>query len=95
MALNKLSEIVIGSAIEVHKCLGPGLLESIYQKCLVYELNLKGLDVETEVKLPVCYKELSLSEGFRLDLLVNKCLVVELKQSTNSVLFIRHNYCRI
>ena len=79
MELNKLSEIVIGAAIEVHKRLGPGLLESVYQQCLVYELKLKGLDVLTEVKLPIQYKELRLSEGYRLDLLVNDRLVVELK----------------
>jgi len=79
MELNKLSEIVIGAVIEVHKRLGPGLLESVYQQCLVYELKLKGLDVVTEVKLPIQYKGLSLSEGFRLDLLVSNELVVELK----------------
>ena len=79
MELNDLTEIVTGAPIEVHRHLGPGLLESVYQKCLSYELSLQNIKVESEVILPVKYKELRLGEGFRLGLLVNDVLVVELK----------------
>lgn len=81
MELNEISESVIGAAIEVHKNLGPGLLESVYKKCLEYELNSNGLElkVEVEVSLPVQYKTLKLDGSFRVDLLINNKLVIELK----------------
>lgn len=77
--LNALSYKVIGLAIEVHRTLGPGLLESAYQACLVYELQKVGLKVEKEVGLPLKYKEIKLDQGYRMDLLIENILVIELK----------------
>lgn len=77
--LNALSYKVIGLAIEVHRELGPGLLESAYQACLFYELQKAGLKVEKEVSLPITYKEIELHQGYRIDLLVEDKLVIELK----------------
>ncbi len=77
--LNKLSKVVIGEAIEVHKELGPGLLESAYQACLFYSLTEKGLNVEKEKPMPIKYKNVELDCGYRIDLLVERELVVELK----------------
>ena len=79
MKLNEISKLIIGAAIEVHKKLGPGLLESAYQKCLLYELHQNGLGVREEVPRPVIYKEIHLNHGYRLDLLVEEKVVVELK----------------
>lgn len=79
MDINELSGKVIGAAIEVHRQLGPGLLESIYKRCLKYELDMLGLTVQDEVRLPVKYKKLSFSNAYRLDLLVENKLIVELK----------------
>jgi len=76
---NEVSNIIIGCAIEVHKGLGPGLLESAYQECLYYELIKFGLKVQKETLCPVSYKELKLEYGYRLDLLVENLVVVELK----------------
>lgn len=78
--LNRLSEEVIGAAIRVHQELGPGLLESVYQQCLALEIQSMGLSVEVEVPVKVEYRgQLINDQGFRLDLLVEGCLVVELK----------------
>jgi GxxExxY protein len=79
MLNNKLSEKIIGAAINVHRSLGPGLLESAYQECLLYELRLLGLKVEKEKALPIIYKEVSLDHGYRIDLLVENQIVIELK----------------
>jgi GxxExxY protein len=76
---NLLSEQIIGSAIEVHKALGPGLLESAYESCLCHELKLRGIPFENQVELPVAYKGVKLDTGYRMDLVVNKLIVVELK----------------
>ncbi|MFC2129372.1 GxxExxY protein [Bacteroidota bacterium] len=76
---NELSKIVIGSAIKVHKGLGPGLLESAYQECLCYELMKLGLRVEKEKSMPVIYENVKLDHGYRIDLLVEEKLVIELK----------------
>lgn len=76
---NELATIVIGRAIEVHRALGPGLLESAYQECLFYELQEAGLYVEREKSMPVFYKNVMLEQGYRLDLLVEDKLVIELK----------------
>jgi len=77
--LNDLSYKIIGCAIEVHKILGPGLLESAYQKCLIFELEKGGLLVKKEVSLPIVYKEIELEQGYRIDLLINNKIVIELK----------------
>ena len=70
---------VNGCAIEVHKHLGPGLLESVYHTCLKKELTIRGLEFQTELTIPVYYKGLELETGLRCDLLVEKSLIVELK----------------
>ena len=77
--VNQLTEAIIGAAIEVHKQLGPGLLESAYRICLAYELRKRGLDVVEEKPVPVIYDEVKLECGFRADLVVNGQVVVELK----------------
>ncbi|HEY0421198.1 MAG TPA: GxxExxY protein, partial [Acetobacteraceae bacterium] len=74
-----LSERVIGLAIEVHRQLGPGLLESAYEVCLAHELHLAGISFERQVELPVVYKGVRLDCGYRIDLLVARQLIVELK----------------
>ncbi len=76
---DSLTESVIGLAIEVHRTLGPGLLESAYQECLCYELKAKGIAFGRQVALPVVYKSVKLDCGYRMDLVVNDRLVVELK----------------
>ena len=79
MTENELSKIIIGCAIDVHKQLGPGLLESAYQECLFYELKQAGLKVEKEKPMPIVYKDVKLDHGYRIDLLVENKVVIELK----------------
>jgi len=79
MELNEISEKVIGGAIEVHQAIGPGLLESAYEACMRQELKLRGLAVEPQRVLPIEYKGLKLDCGYRIDLLVESQVVVELK----------------
>ena len=79
MRENRLTSQIIGAAIEVHRQLGPGLLESSYETCLAYELETRGLSVERQKPLPIVYKEIHLEHGYRIDLLVNQLVVVELK----------------
>ncbi len=81
--LNKISYTIIGLAIEVHKHLGPGLLESAYQECLYFEIKNEGLIVEKEKSLPIIYKGLKLEQGYRIDLLIENKLVIELKTVEN------------
>ena len=76
---NEISKIIIGCAIEVHKQLGPGLLESAYQECLYYELIQAGLNVQKEKPMPIVYKEVKLDHGYRIDLLVENKVVIEIK----------------
>ena len=76
---NDISKIIIGCAIEVHKKLGPGLLESAYQECLYYELKQAGLKVQKEKPMPIVYKEVKLDHGYRIDLLVENKVVIEIK----------------
>lgn len=76
---NTLTQKIIGAAIEVHKTLGPGLLESAYQECLLFELKKIGLEVKKEIALPIVYKEIKLDHGYRFDLLVENKIVIELK----------------
>ena len=77
--LNMLSGRIIGAAIEVHKHLGPGLLESAYEECLIYELVKDGLSVRRQEPVPILYKEVKLEFGYRIDILVENLVVVELK----------------
>ena len=79
MDVNQLSKVVIGAAIDVHKVLGPGLLESAYETCLCHELKLRGIDYEQQLKLPVKYKDVHLDCGYRLDILVEDKILLELK----------------
>ena len=79
MIENELSRKIIGCAIEVHKQLGPGLLESAYQECLYYELKQSGLKVTKEKPMPIVYKEVKLNHGYRIDLLVEEKVVIEIK----------------
>jgi GxxExxY protein len=81
--LNKITEAIIGAAIEVHRHLGPGLLESAYRECLGYELTQHGYNAQHEVPLPLIYKEVKLDCGYRLDLLVNNAVIVEIKPVDN------------
>jgi GxxExxY protein len=77
--LNQITGSIIGAAIEVHRTLGPGLLESAYEACLVYELAERELEVEQQKPLPLVYKEVTLDCGYRLDLLVENTVIVEIK----------------
>lgn len=74
-----LTDKVIGLAIEVHKVLGPGLLESAYQECLCHELSVNGLAYERQVPLPINYKDVRLDCGYRVDIIVERTLLLELK----------------
>jgi len=77
--LNRITESIIDAAIEVHRALGPGLLESAYEACLAFELAQRGLKVEQQKPLPVVYREVKLDCGYRLDLLVEEEVIVEIK----------------
>lgn len=77
--INEITHDVIGAAIEVHRQLGPGLLESAYRECLSREFILRGIPFEREKALPVEYKDVLLEDGYRLDFLVAGCVVVEIK----------------
>ncbi len=79
MEFDGLSKKVIGCAIEVHRNLGPGLLESTYEKCLAHELTLNGIDFELQKAVPVTYKGIKLDCGYRIDVLVENSLLIELK----------------
>lgn len=79
MRHNELSAIVIDTALDIHRRLGPGLLESVYQEVLLYELRKRGLRIEKEVPIPVVWDGVKLDVGFRADLIVENMLVVELK----------------
>jgi len=77
--VNQITEAIIGAAIEVHRALGPGLLESAYEACLVSELEHRGLKVEQQKAVPVVYRNVKLDCGYRLDLLVEEQVIVEVK----------------
>lgn len=79
MEINKITEKIIGCAIEVHRNLGPGLLESAYEECLVFELMKEGLKVDRQKPVPVIYKDIKLECGYRIDVLVENQVVIELK----------------
>ena|SRR5690554_1906829 len=79
MTENEISSKMIGACIEVHKQLGPGLLESTYEICLAHELKLLALEVKQQVALPVVYKEIKLNAGYRIDMIVNNKVIIEIK----------------
>lgn len=100
---NVLTEQVIGAAIEVHRALGPGLLESAYQRALAHEFVLRGLEFEEQKLLPVTYKDLVIDDAYRLDFLVGGRVVVELKavdalldtHEAQLLTYLRFSRCRI
>ncbi len=77
--INRLTDRIIGAAIEVHRALGPGLLESAYEECLAYELRLRGLTLERQKNLPLLYKGVRLDCGYRIDFVVGRRVLLELK----------------
>src|SRR6185312_146079 len=77
--LDELTYKIIGCAIEVHKYLGPGLLESVYEKCFIHELGLKGLNCHSQQKIPISYKNITLDAELRFDVIVENVIIVELK----------------
>jgi len=79
MEINDLTKTIIGAAIEVHRTLGPGLLESTYEACLFYELEQMGLFIERQVELPVKYKNIRMEIGYKIDLLVENQVIIEVK----------------
>jgi GxxExxY protein len=79
MEINEITGQIVDASIKVHTRLGPGLLESAYEACLAYELRKRGLDVGVQVPLPIHYEDVKLEVGYRLDLLVESSVIVELK----------------
>ena len=79
MRENELSKVVVDAALSVHKALGPGLLESVYQAVLAYELRQRELKVESEVSIPVVYGQVQIETAFRADLIIENCLLIALK----------------
>lgn len=79
MEINEITKEVIGAAVEVHKQLGPGMLESAYEECLCYELENRGFSIQRQKPVPIVYKDIKLECGYRIDVLVDDTLVLELK----------------
>ena len=80
---NDISYLVRGACFKIYNSLGPGLLESVYENALAYELQKAGCEVQTQVPFPVIYEEIKLEIGFRLDLLINECVIIEIKSVEN------------
>jgi GxxExxY protein len=80
---NELAKAIVDCAFKIHRALGPGLLESAYEECLNYELKLRGLIVEKQKPLPLIYEEVKLETGYRVDLLVNNKVIIEVKSVEN------------
>ena len=79
MSVEKIGKTVLDAAFKVHTALGPGLLESVYETCTAFEVRESGLQVATQVALPVTYKDIKMDAGLRLDMLVENCVIVEFK----------------
>jgi GxxExxY protein len=79
LGLEEVAKLIVEGAIKVHRALGPGLLESAYQECLAYELRKHGLRVDCEVSLPLMYDGLRIDAGYRVDMIVEKCILIENK----------------
>lgn len=79
MDIEEVATQIVDAAIKVHRALGPGLLESAYQQCLIYELRKRGLRVEYEIDQPVHYENLKIDAGYRIDMLVEDCIIIENK----------------
>ena len=80
---NDISYLVRGACFKIYNSLGPGLLESVYENALAYELQKAGCEVQTQVPFPVIYEEIKLEIGFRLDLLIKECVIIEIKSVEN------------
>jgi GxxExxY protein len=101
--LNSITETIIGCALDVHRSLGPGMLESSYEACLTFELLEKGLAVERQVPMPLIYRNHRMDVGYRLDLLVEKAVVVEVKaierlqpvHSAQLLAYLRSSGCKV
>lgn len=81
----EVTKIILDAAFKVHSSLGPGLLESVYETCLTYELKLRNMNVETQISLPVVYDGIIVDSGLRLDLMVENCVIVEIKAVENLI----------
>src|SRR6185312_4339111 len=81
--VNRIASQIVDAALRVHSALGPGLLESVYEACLAHELRKRGLTVERQHAIPVRYDGIQFDEGFRIDLLVQGCIIVELKSTSD------------
>ncbi len=79
MDIEEIAKVIVDAALKVHRTLGPGLLESAYQKCLAHELQKRGLKLECELVLPILYDGLQIDAGYRIDMLVEDCIIVENK----------------
>ncbi len=89
MTENEISYLIRGAAFKVHTSLGPGLLESVYERALAYELSKQGLEIKTQIGIPMVYSGLKFEVGFRLDILVNDKIIIEVK-SVDSLMDIHH-----
>jgi GxxExxY protein len=76
-----IAKAILDAAFQVHTALGPGMLESVYEACLVHELGLKGIEVKSQIILPVVYKGIKVDSGYRLDMFVDSCVIVEIKSA--------------
>ena len=92
MEINEITGEIIDASIKIHKILGPGLLESVYEEVLHYELNKRGLLSQRQVPLPVVYDNMKMEVGFRIDLLVEETVIVEVKSVETVTPFLRKNY---
>lgn len=86
---NELSYAIRGAAFKVHTALGPGLLESVYETALAYELSQEGFEIQRQLGVPVVYEEIKMEQGFRMDLIVNNMVIIEIK-SVETLLDIHH-----
>jgi GxxExxY protein len=101
--LNKITETIIGAAMDVHRTLGPGLLESAYVSCLAYELEKRGLTAEQQIPVPLVYEQVKLECGYRMDLLVDRSVIVEVKSvealapihEAQTISYLRLSGCRL
>ncbi len=103
MDIEKIAEIIVNAAVKVHSALGPGLLESSYQKCMDYELKKQGLNIECEVVLPITYEKIKIDGGYRIDMRVNGCVIIENKTTdkilpiheTQLLTYLKMNGCKL
>ncbi len=95
MDIEKIASKIVVAAIKVHTVLGPGLLESAYQKCMAYELAKDGTKVECEVLLSIQYEDINIDAGFQIDMIVGDSVIIENKTIENFSRFMRRNYSHI